>query len=112
MVEAGMNVVRFNMAHSDYEEGNKTMALVKKVRDDLKVPLAIMVDIKGPEIRTGKVDSPIHINKDDVVILTGEQITAHDNVVPVNYPDIVKDVEVGGHVLLNDGIFDLLKQEE
>ena len=108
MVEAGMNVVRFNMAHSDYEEGNKTMALVKKVRDDLKVPLAIMVDIKGPEIRTGKVDSPIHINKDDVVILTGEQITAHDNVVPVNYPDIVKDVEVGGHVLLNDGIFDLV----
>ena len=108
MVNAGMNVVRFNMAHGDYEASQKRMDLVKQVRDDLKVPLAIMVDIKGPEVRTGQVDNPYKVNKGDTIIFTGEQIPAHDNIVPINYPDIAKDVEVGGHNLLNDGIFDLI----
>ena len=108
MVKAGMNVVRFNMAHTDYETGQKRIDLVKKVREDLDVPLAIMVDIKGPEVRTGDVLTPISIKKDDKIIFTGEKITAHDNVVPVNYSDIASDVFEGGHILLNDGILDLV----
>ena len=103
MAKAGMNVVRFNMAHTDYETGDIRMATVKKVREDLNIPLAIMVDIKGPEVRTGKVETPIKVKIDDKIIFTGEQIAAHDNIVPINYPDIAKDVYVGGHILLNDG---------
>ena len=108
MAKAGMNVVRFNMAHTDYETGDIRMATVKKVREDLNIPLAIMVDIKGPEVRTGKVETPIKVKIDDKIIFTGEQIAAHDNIVPINYPDIAKDVYVGGHILLNDGILDMV----
>lgn len=111
MVKAGMNVVRFNMAHVDHEEAARRMQLVKKVRSDLNVPLAIMIDIKGPEIRTGQVDNPFTVEKGDLLIITGEQIPAHDNVVPVNYPDIANDVFVGGHILLNDGLLDLIIKE-
>ena len=65
MVKAGMNVVRFNMAHGDYKTAQERMDLVKKVREDLQVPLAIMVDIKGPEVRTGQVDVPFKVEKGD-----------------------------------------------
>lgn len=106
MVNAGMNVVRFNMAHGNYDDCQKTMDIVKKVRDELKVPLAIMIDIKGPEVRTGQVDNPIMVKKGDKIIFTGENIKAHDNIVPINYSDIANDVFVGGHILLNDGILD------
>ena len=108
MVKAGMDVVRFNMAHGDYKAAQERMDLVKKVREDLQVPLAIMVDIKGPEVRTGQVDVPFKVEKGDTIIITGEQIPAHDNIVSVNYADIAKDVFVGGHILLNDGLLNLV----
>ena len=108
MVKSGMDVARLNMAHGDYQISQKRIDLIKKVRSDLNVPLAIMVDIKGPEVRTGQVDNPIKVNIGDKIILTGEAISAKDNVVPVNYPHIANDVFVGGHVLLNDGVLDLL----
>ena len=108
MVKAGMNVARLNMAHGDHETAKKRVDLIKQVREDLQVPLAIMVDIKGPEVRTGQVDNPFKVEKGDKLIITGEQIPAHDNVVPVNYPDIAKDVFVGGHILLNDGLLNLV----
>ena len=111
MAKAGMNVVRFNMAHGDYDTANKRMELVKKVRDDLNIPLGIMVDIKGPEVRTGQGDVPFNVEKGDKLIITGEQIPSHDNVVPVNYKDIANDVFVGGHILLNDGLLDLIIKE-
>ena len=74
MVKEGMNVVRFNMAHGDYEISQKRMDLVKQVREDLNVPLAIMVDIKGPEVRTGQVDKPFKVKKDEQIIFTGDDI--------------------------------------
>ena len=111
MVLAGMNVARFNMAHCDYDIDQKRIETVKAVREQLKVPLAIMIDIKGPEVRTGTVSKPIPVAKDDTIIFTGENIEAHDNVVPINYPNIAKDVFVGGHILLNDGILDLVVEK-
>ena len=74
MAKAGMNVVRFNMAHGDYDTANKRMELVKKVRDDLNIPLGIMVDIKGPEVRTGQVDVPFKVEKGDKLIIKAASI--------------------------------------
>lgn len=111
MVKAGMNVCRLNMAHGDHNEQQKRIELVKKVREELGVALPIMVDIKGPEVRTGQVDTPIKVNTGDKFLFTGEQIPAHDNIIPINYPDIAKDVFVGGHILLNDGLLDFVIEE-
>ena len=104
LVKAGMNVCRLNMAHGDHDEQQKRIDLVKKVREELGVPLPIMVDIKGPEVRTGHVPEPIPVEKGDVFYFTGEQISAHDNIIPINYPDIAHDVFIGGKILLNDGL--------
>lgn len=111
MAHAGMNVVRLNMAHGDHETAQQRIDLTKKIRTDLDIPLSIMVDIKGPEVRTGDVPTPVVVNKGDKIIFTGEQIVAHDNVIPVNYPDIAKDCFVGGHILLSDGTLDLVVTE-
>ena len=104
LVKAGMNVCRLNMAHGDHDEQQKRIDLVKKVREELGVPLPIMVDIKGPEVRTWHVPEPIPVEKGDVFYFTGEQISAHDNIIPINYPDIAHDVFIGGKILLNDGL--------
>ena len=108
MVKEGMNVARLNMAHGDYDITLKRINLIKQVREDLKVPLGIMIDIKGPEVRTGKVDNPIKINKGDTVIFSGKISQVTNNIVPINYENIANDVFENGHILLNDGIFDLV----
>lgn len=105
MIKAGVNVVRINMAHGDYEPSKKLINIVKKVREDLGVPVGIMVDIKGPEVRTGEVNGKIEVKKGQELILTGEKIVAHDNIFSCNYPKIAKDVKVGGKILLSDGTF-------
>ena len=111
MVKAGMNVARFNMAHAEYDIGRQRMEMIKKIREELQVPLATMVDIKGPEVRTGQVDTPIIVKTDDVIIFTGEKIVAHDNIVPINYENIADDVFVGGQILLNDGMLKMVVEK-
>lgn len=107
MVLAGMTVARFNMAHGSYEEHQRRIDLVKAVREDLGRPVAIMMDIKGPEVRTGRVPNPFEVNPKDTVILTSRDIESYDNVVPVTYNNIHIDAKVGGQVLLNDGLLEL-----
>ena len=67
MVQAGMSVARFNMAHGSYEEHQRRIDVVKAVREDLGRPVAIMMDIKGPEVRTGQVDNPFDVNVGDKI---------------------------------------------
>ncbi|MBQ8844778.1 MAG: pyruvate kinase [Clostridia bacterium] len=107
MVLAGMSVARFNMAHGSYEEHQKRIDVVKKVRNDLQKPVAIMIDIKGPEIRTGKVPKVLEVKAKDSVILTSRDVEAYDNVIPLTYKNIHIDAKVGGQVLLNDGLLEL-----
>lgn len=107
MILAGMSVARFNMAHGSYEEHQKRIDVVKKVRNDLQKPVAIMIDIKGPEIRTGKVPKVLEVKPKDNVILTSRDIEAYDNVIPLTYKNIHIDAQIGGQVLLNDGLLEL-----
>ena len=107
MVLAGMSVARFNMAHGSYEEHQRRIDVVKAVRDDLGRPVAMMMDIKGPEVRTGRVPHPFDVHPKDTIILTSRDVEAYDNVVPVTYNNIHIDAKVGGQVLLNDGLLEL-----
>lgn len=108
MAQEGMNVARLNMAHGDYDTTLKRLNLVKQVREELNIPLGIMIDIKGPEVRTGQIETPLKISKNETVIFSGKITKLTDNIVPINYENIAQDVFVGGHILLNDGIFDLV----
>ena len=101
---AGMNVVRMNTAHAT-EEGIRT--IVKNVRA-VSPHIGIMIDTKGPEVRTTGVKEPIHYNVGDVVKIFGrpEMESSHD-IVNVSYPDIAADVKVGDDLLFDDGELDM-----
>ena len=101
---AGMNVVRINTAHAT-EEGMRT--IVRNVRA-VSPHIAIMIDTKGPEIRTTNVEEPIHYKSGDVVKIFGRpgMDTSHD-IINVSYPNITDDVKVGDDILFDDGELDM-----
>ena len=105
MALAGMNVARLNFSHGTHEEQQKKVDLIKKVRSELNLPIAILLDTKGPEyrIRTFK-DGKVHINAGDKFIFTVDEIEGDERRVAVNYKGLVKDLSVGDKILVNNGL--------
>ena len=105
MCMAGMNVARFNFSHSTYEEHEARIAVVKKVREKLNIPIPIMLDTKGPEyrIKTFK-DGKVFLKEGDVFAFTSDDITGDEKRVSVNYKGLAHDLEKGDKILLNNGL--------
>ncbi|MCR4715758.1 MAG: pyruvate kinase [Lachnospiraceae bacterium] len=104
----GMNIARINMSHGDYADKEEMIKLVKEVREELNLPIAILLDTKGPEIRTGCFENGgIDLEEGQLVRLTTEDILGGEGVIPVSYKDLPKDVEIGRRVLLDDGLIEL-----
>lgn len=106
---AGMNVVRMNTAHAT-PDGIRT--IIRNTRE-VSPHLALLIDTKGPEVRTTNVEQPITYKKGDVVKIFGrpEMDTTHD-IVNVSYTDFTKCVGKGAHVLFDDGLLDMLVMEQ
>jgi len=96
LIDAGMNVARINFSHGTHEEHKKTIDLLKKARKERDVPLAIMLDTKGPEIRVGVLDKPIPVQRDDIRILG-------DPSFPIEPLEALKPLKKGDFVLFDDG---------
>lgn len=105
MCEAGMNVARLNFSHGTHEEHQKKIDLIKRVREKLNIPLAIMLDTKGPEyrIRTFK-DNKITVKDGDVFTFTTDDIIGDEHKVSVNYPNLIKNLNIGDIILVNNGL--------
>ncbi|MBQ9080211.1 MAG: pyruvate kinase [Clostridia bacterium] len=105
MIKAGMNVARFNFSHGTHEEHRKMMDTVKRVRDRLGLPVAIMLDTKGPEyrIRTFK-DGKIMLREGDKFTFTTEQIIGDETRVAVSYENLPRELSKGDSILLNNGL--------
>ena len=105
MCLAGMNVARLNFSHGTHEEQQKKIDLIKKVRTELNLPIAILLDTKGPEyrIRTFK-DGKVHVNAGDKFTFTVDEVEGDEKRVSVNYKGLVKDLSVGDKVLVNNGL--------
>ena len=105
MCMAGMNVARFNFSHSTYEEHEARIAVVKKVREKLNIPIPIMLDTKGPEyrIKTFK-NGKVFLKEGDVFAFTSDDITGDEKRVSVNYKGLAHDLEKGDKILLNNGL--------
>ena len=106
LVEAGLNVARINFSHGGYEENAEKIATIKRVREKLNKPVALLLDTKGPEIRTGKLES----GDEKVTIEEGQEFTfIHDDIVgnntktTITYKDLYKDVKPGAKILVDDG---------
>ncbi|MCM1290125.1 MAG: pyruvate kinase [Corallococcus sp.] len=105
MALAGMNVARINMSHGTYEEHQVRVDNVKKVRRNLGVPIPIMVDTKGPEIRIGTFESgKIEVTEGMTFDFVAEDVIGDDAKVSITYKELHKDISVGCTVLLNDGL--------
>ncbi len=105
MCLAGMNVARLNFSHNTHEDHANRIALVKKVREKLGLPIAIMLDTKGPEyrIKTFK-NGKIFLNDGDSFTFTTEDIEGDENRVSVNYKELAGEMEKGDRILLNNGL--------
>lgn len=105
MAMAGMNVARINMSHGTYEEHQLRIDNVKKVRRNLGIPIPIMVDTKGPEIRIGTFkNGKIEVTEGMPFDFVNDDVVGDETRVSITYKDLYKDVYDGGTILLNDGL--------
>jgi pyruvate kinase len=105
MCHAGMNVARLNFSHGTLEEQQQKIDLIKSVRDKLDMPIAIMLDTKGPEYRIRKfAEGSITLKEGDTFTFTTEQIVGDETRVAVNYPDLIDELKVGDQILVNNGL--------
>lgn len=105
MCRAGMNVARLNFSHNTHEDHKKRIDLVKKVREKLGLPIALMLDTKGPEyrIKTFK-NGKITLNEGDSFTFTADEIEGDEKRVSINYKGLPHDLNKGDIILLNNGL--------
>ncbi|WP_151409035.1 pyruvate kinase [Anaerococcus sp. Marseille-P9784] len=108
LIKNGMNVARLNFSHGTHEEHLEKIKTIRKVRRKLNVPVAIMLDTKGPEIRTGNFDvDEVYLKPNDTFTLTTRDIIGNSNIVSVSYKGLPNDVEVGSIIYIDDGLVQL-----
>jgi len=112
LFSAGMNVARFNFSHGDYEQQTKRIEMFKEVREELNLPVPMMLDTKGPEIRIGTFENDGVVLSDGAIFtLTQEPCMGTFSKVFVNYPTLYEEVSAGTTILINDGIIELKVQQ-
>ena len=105
LAEAGMNVARFNFSHGTHEQHKRDMDTVKKVRAELDMPIAIMLDTKGPEYRIKTFKNQKVLLKDgDSFTFTTENIIGDESKVSVSYANLPNELSIGDIILLNNGL--------
>lgn len=113
-IKAGANVFRLNFSHGSYEEYAQMIETIKKVRQDLAVPVAILQDLQGPRVRVEALDTPLDIIVGDMVYITNSEYT-YDfadgvKVLPIDH-DLSPILKTGETVLIEDGLIELLVKE-
>ena len=104
----GMNVARCNFSHGVYEEHKKRMDMVKKIRKEVKKPIAILLDTKGPEVRVKQFkDGKVTLQEGQLFTLTSEEVEGTQEKVSVTYNRLYEDLEVGMKVLIDDGLIEM-----
>ena len=105
MCKAGVNVARLNFSHGTHEEQLAKIHMIKKVREELDLPIAIMLDTKGPEYRTGTFkNGKVHINDGDLFTFTTRDVEGSSTIVSVSYKNLAKELRAGDTILVNNGL--------
>ena len=105
MCQAGMNVARLNFSHGTHEDHQKKIDLIKQVRTKLGLPIAIMLDTKGPEYRIRTFQNhKVTLNDGDTFTFTTDDIIGDETRVSVNYSHLIDDLSVGDTILVNNGL--------
>ena len=105
---AGMNVARLNFSHDVHEKHLERINTIKKLRDELNLPVGIMLDTKGPEIRAGIFENgSVILGKGQTVTLTGKDVCGTEEVIPISYKNLDRHLNIGNIILIDDGLIAL-----
>ncbi|MDK2809009.1 MAG: pyruvate kinase [Clostridiales bacterium] len=105
----GMNVARFNFSHVTYDECTNRLKMLKKLRNELDLPVAALLDTKGPEIRIGTfTEGKINLTQGQKFVLTTREIDGNEHEVSITYKELPQDVSEGSRILIDDGLVELI----
>lgn len=108
LIHEGMNVARLNFSHGNHEEHGIRIINIRKASEDTKENIAILLDTKGPEIRTGDLKVPeVELKQGNCIILTTEELLGDENKISITYQGLPKDVHEGATILFDDGLIGL-----
>lgn len=108
LLKSGMNIARFNFSHGNHEEQKKRMSLIREASKNTGIPVALMLDTKGPEMRIGSFKTgKVTLEKGKSFILTGRAVEGSEEIVSINHKNLPNEVQAGDQILLSDGLIGL-----
>ncbi len=112
LMQGGMNAARFNFSHCTHEDASKKLEAVTRLREELGLPIATILDTKGPEIRVKTFQNgPVQLGAGDTFTLTTREVEGDEKMVSITYQDLTKDLKAGARVLIDDGLVELRAEE-
>ncbi len=109
---SGMDVARVNMSHQNHDSHKQRIEMVKRLRGELGLPVAVLIDTKGPEIRLGAFKEPkVELKAGELFTLTTRQLDGDSSVASISFAGLPGDVSRGSHILIDDGLIDLEVQQ-
>lgn len=112
LIQKGMNVARINFSHGVHEEHKKKFDAIKRVREKLNLPIAIMLDTKGPEVRIKQFENGgIYLEKGDEFTLTTEDLLGNEKKVAITYEKLTEELKIGDFILADDGLIKFSVEE-
>lgn len=108
LMQAGMNVARLNFSHGNYEEHGERIRSIREAADTLGKTVAILLDTKGPEIRTHNMENgELHLQAGNEIVISMTEVTGTTEKFSITYPGLIHDVDKGSKILLDDGLIEL-----
>ncbi len=107
MIEAGMNVARLNFSHGSHESHKVNVDKIKKIRQEMGVPVALLLDTKGPEVRTGSFPQVVMLEEGTSVVIRHDDIEGSAQEFSCSYKDLARDLHPGSMVLIDDGLVEM-----
>ncbi len=113
LMKAGMNVARFNFSHGEHEVHKQRFEQIVRLREELSLPIATLMDTKGPEIRLKKFkdNQPVEIFAGDTFTLTTREVEGTNEICSVTFANLPKDISIGTHILINDGVVEMVAEK-
>ncbi|EMR14529.1 MAG: pyruvate kinase [Sweet potato little leaf phytoplasma] len=107
MILSGLNVARFNFSHADYDMSKKIISIIRAINQELNRYVALMLDTKGPEIRTHNFDGDVLIQKDSLVRIASTEVLGNSEIFSVTYPNFYNELNIGDFINIDDGYLSL-----
>ena len=104
LIQAGMDVARVNFSHGDHPTHARTIGLLRRIASEEARLVAVMADLQGPKLRIGDIaEGHVHLKRGDQFTLTTRDVPGSAEEVHLPHPEIVRDLNIGQYVLLDDG---------